>query len=487
MGQIAAVLGAAPPLREAALDITDLAYDSRKVVPGALFFCVRGRSHDGHAWAGDAVKAGAAAIVCERLLDVAAPQLVVPDSRAAMNRLASPFFDDPSSQLQVVGITGTNGKTTIAFMLEAIFRGAGDEAGLIGTVQTRIAGKVFPAGRTTPEAIDLQRTLRQMVDAGVNRCAVEVTSIGLEEGRTEGIDFDVAVFTNLTHDHLDHHGTMDRYYLAKRKLFVEAKPSHSVLNIDDPYGRRLRAELQGEVLTYGFDASADLRATDLRISRDGSHFRATGRGFDEDVFVRLPGGFNVSNSLAAIGAATLLGVPPASCLAGLAALEAVPGRFERVDEGQDFLVLVDYAHTPDSLANVLTAARRLSDGRVIAVFGCGGARDRAKRPVMGEVAGTHADIVIATSDNPRNEDPGDILAEVEAGLRKTAPSEGYSIVPDRAEAIEAAVGRARSGDVVVIAGKGHETGQEFADRVIPFDDRLVAAAALRRTVARGLE
>jgi UDP-N-acetylmuramoyl-L-alanyl-D-glutamate--2,6-diaminopimelate ligase len=490
------LLGVSTPSGSSTVSIADLAYDSRRASPGCLFFCIRGAYQDGHRWARQAIHAGAAALVTEQPLHFGVPELVVPDSRAAMNRLASPFFREPSLEVDVVGITGTNGKTTIAFLLESIFRANGEKAGLVGTVETRVAGEVLPAARTTPEAIDLQRILRRMADSGVSRCALEVTSIGIERGRTEGLHFSGAVFTNLTHDHLDHHGTMERYYLAKKRLF-ETPPGGrrspigwgSVINLDDPYGRRLITELMGQwgegdseaprLLTYGLDSPADLLATNVAMGRDGSTFRASGPGFDVEVLVRLPGAFNVYNSLAAIGAAYLAGISVEVAAEGIAGLPYVPGRFEPVDEGQDFAVLVDYAHTPDSLANVLSAARQLTEGRVIAVFGCGGDRDRAKRPVMGEVASTYADLVVATSDNPRSESPSAILAEIEQGLKKASPPDGYSIVPDRAEAIGIAVRKAGKGDVVVIAGKGHEKGQEFADRVMPFDDRLVAAEALR--------
>jgi UDP-N-acetylmuramoyl-L-alanyl-D-glutamate--2,6-diaminopimelate ligase len=488
VGWVARLLGVSIPQGASSTPISDLAYDSRLVTPGCLFFCIRGGAQDGHDWAVQAVEGGAVALVCERPLGLGVPELVVPDSRAAMNRLASPFFKEPSQEMQVVGITGTNGKTTIAFMLESIFRANGEKAGLVGTVETRVAGQVLAAGRTTPEAIDLQRLLRRMSNEGVSRCALEVTSIGIERGRTEGLHLAVAVFTNLTHDHLDHHGTMERYYLAKKQLFQWPGLGGSVINLDDPYGRRLHSELTGSregsterpaILTYGAGPPASLIATDVVMGRDGSTFRASGMGIDVKVMCRLPGTFNVSNSLAAVGAAHLAGIAPEVAAEGIGALAYVPGRFEPVDEGQDFAVLVDYAHTPDSLGNVLRAARQLTEGKLIVVFGCGGDRDRAKRPVMGEIASKYADLVVATSDNPRKESPAAILADIEAGLKKAPPPDGYSIVVDRAEAIEAAITKARRGDVVVIAGKGHEKGQEFADRVVPFEDRVVAAEALR--------
>jgi len=479
---VASTLGCATPDRAGDIEIADLAYDSRTVQPGSLFFCVPGAREDGHAHAVQAVQAGAAALVVERRLslpDRPVPQLIVESSREAMGVLAAPFFGHPSRTVAVAGVTGTNGKTTTTYMLESIFRATGEEAGLIGTVETRVAGRSEPAARTTPEAVDVQRLLARMAAAGVTRCAMEVTSIGIESGRTAGIAFDVAVFTNLTHDHLDHHGTMDAYYAAKARLFTSPGPRAAVINTDDPYGRRLVGELPYTPLRFAVAAEADVLAADLVLDRRISRFRAVGCGLDLPLTIRIPGLFNVSNALAAAAAAVKMGIAPEAISGGLEALDAVPGRFEPVDEGQDFLVVVDYAHTPDAVANVLAAARELTDGRVIAVFGCGGDRDRAKRPEMGRAAARLADVVFATSDNPRSEEPGAILQEIEQGLAGAPPPEGYRIIADRAEAIAEAIEAARTGDVVVIAGKGHETGQDVGGTVLPFDDRLVAADILR--------
>ena len=478
---VARVLDTPAPDQAGEIEITDLAYDSRSVRPGSLFFCVRGLKQDGHRHAPAAVQAGAEALVVEEPVALPGrqvPQLRVPDSRAAMGVLAAPFFGDPSRTVAVAGVTGTNGKTTTTYLLESIFRQESGKSGLIGTVETRVAGHSEPAARTTPEAVDVQRLLRRMADAGVTRCAMEVTSIGIESGRTAGIAFEVAVFTNLTHDHLDHHGTMERYYLAKARLFTDPQPRAAAINTDDPYGRRLAAELPYAPLRFAIGAEADVTATELEVEPRGSRFRAVGCGLDLPVRVPIPGLFNVSNALAAISAAVKMGVPEGAIAAGIESLSSVPGRFEPVDEGQDFLVVVDYAHTPDALASVLAAARELTGGRVLAVFGCGGDRDRAKRPGMGEAAGRLADVVYATSDNPRSEDPAAILKEIELGLAKTSPPEGYRIIVDRAEAIREAIASARTGDVVVIAGKGHETGQDVGGVVHPFDDRLVAAGIL---------
>jgi UDP-N-acetylmuramoyl-L-alanyl-D-glutamate--2,6-diaminopimelate ligase len=477
LGSVARTLGIPAP-GDARTEITDLSYDSRTVVPGALFFCVKGQKQDGHEHAGRAVEAGAGALVVEHEVPLdgrQVPQLVVGNSRAAMGKLAAPFFGDPSRTVAVAGVTGTNGKTTTTYLLESIFRSAGDPAGLIGTVETRVAGRATPAARTTPEAVDIQRLLRQMADAGSRMCALEVTSIGIESGRTEGINFDVAVFTNLTHDHLDHHGTMEQYYAAKARLFTSPAPRAAVINADDPYGRRLIGEVPYTPLRFGVDEEADVTAVDVAADSRGSTFRAVGCGLDLRLNMRLPGLFNVSNALAAASAAVKMGISPEAIAAGIAGLASVPGRFEPVDEGQGFLVVVDYAHTPDALANVLRAARELTEGRVLAVFGCGGDRDRSKRPEMGRAAVRLADVAYATSDNPRSEDPVEILNQVEAGM---AGGE-YRVIVDREQAIAGALAAAAPGDVVVIAGKGHETGQDAGGTVLPFDDRLVAARVLR--------
>jgi UDP-N-acetylmuramoyl-L-alanyl-D-glutamate--2,6-diaminopimelate ligase len=364
-------------------------------------------------------------------------------------------------------------------MLESIFRADGEGSGMIGTVESRVAGRSVPAGRTTPEAVDIQRLLREMVDEGVKKCVLEVTSIGIDSGRIQGIGFDVAVFTNLTHDHLDHHRTMERYYTSKVKLFTDPAPGAAVINRDDPYGQRLLGQVAVPATTYGLFDDADLRAENVKLGPRGSSFVAVGQGLRQPVNLALSGRFNVSNALAAIAAAGAMGIGSEVAAAGIESLSHVPGRFEPVREGQDFMVFVDYAHTPDGLDNVLRAANDLGGSRLIAVFGCGGDRDKAKRPLMGRAAGRHADVVFVTSDNPRTEDPQRIIAEIEEGLKAEPPPGGYELIEDREQAIRAALGAARTNDVVVIAGKGHETGQERDGRITPFDDRIVAARALR--------
>jgi UDP-N-acetylmuramoyl-L-alanyl-D-glutamate--2,6-diaminopimelate ligase len=461
------------------VEIAALAYRSSSVTPGTLFFCVRGFTSDGHDFAADAVDRGAAALVCERPLGLGVPEVIVPDARAAMPAVAARFFGDPAKELRVVGITGTNGKTTTAFLVRALLEAAGVQTGLLGTVKSIVGGREEPVERTTPEAIDLQATFHRMLDAGDRACAIEVSSHALELGRAEGIEFACRVFTNLTQDHLDFHETMERYYLAKRRLFEEPGPP-SVVNLDDEYGRRLAREIEQPV-TYAIDHDADYRARDVRFDPAGSSFVCETPDGELAIETRLPGLFNVQNSLAAIAAARALGVGPEPIGRGLAEADRVPGRFEPVDEGQQFTVLVDYAHTPEALENVLRAAREITSGRLHVVFGAGGDRDRAKRPLMGAAASELADRVIVTSDNPRSEDPDAIVDEVLTGTSGDVERE-----VDRRRAIALAVESARPGDVVVIAGKGHEQGQEFeGGRKEPFDDVTVAREALRTALGVG--
>jgi len=483
--QIAEILGS--PLRGpgAQTEISHLSYDSRECRPGDLFFAVRGAHEDGHKFAADAVAAGACGLVVEKDLGLGAPQIIVDNAFAAMNSLAAPFNGNPSRQMDVVGITGTNGKTTVAFMLESIFSQTGEKAGLMGTIQTRFAGRILPGIRTTPESVDLQSMLKAMLEAGVTRCALEVTSIGLDRHRVQGTNFKVAVFTNLTVDHLDYHQTMERYYEAKKALFGSRYSEGAVINADDPYGARLIAETSLPTTSFGIDSPAELVAREIEYGPSGSCFKLFGSAMEGGIPVKLstPGAFSISNALAAAGAATRLGIDPQAISEGLSRMQGVPGRFERVDEGQDFVVVVDYAHTPDSLHRVLGAAREVANGHDVAVvFGCGGDRDRGKRPLMGRVACEDADLVVATSDNPRSEDPGKILSDVRVGMEGTTPKLGFSVVVDRTDAIRTALSKAAPGDVVVIAGKGHEVGQEIAGKTIPFDDREVAASALRSLV-----
>lgn len=470
----------------AAVEVANLAYDSRDVAPGTLFFCVPGFTADGHDFAPAAAARGAAALVVERPLEPASvggiPQVVVADARAAMAPAADAFYGFPTRELTVAAVTGTNGKTTTAFLLYAILAAAGRRPGLIGTVEWRLGGERRSAARTTPEAIDLQAAFREMLDAGDRSCALEVSSHAAVLHRLDCVRYGALVFTNLTPEHLDFHGTMEEYYAAKRSLFVTPDPEGrlppAAVNVDDPYGRRLAAELRalgGPLATYAIESDADVRAERLELTPEGARFTAAGL----PVRTRLRGRFNVENVLAAITAARLLGLPDEAILRGVAHV-VVPGRLEPVEEGQPFTVLVDYAHTPDALARVLEAARELARRRVICVFGCGGERDRAKRPLMGETVQRLADVAIVTSDNPRGEDPLAIIDEILAGAGR---GPGLVVEPDRRWAIRLAVGLAEEGDVVVIAGKGHERGQTFADRTLPFSDVEEARDALRRLAA----
>jgi UDP-N-acetylmuramoyl-L-alanyl-D-glutamate--2,6-diaminopimelate ligase len=473
--RVIAALAPTDVVQRAPVEISDLAYDTRAVGPGALFFCVPGERHDGHAFAREATERGAGALVVERVLELDVPQLVVPDARGAMARAAVVFFDDPTRMLEVAGVTGTNGKTTTTFLLHSILAAGGRRPGLLGTIESRIGGERRPAIRTTPEAIDLQRAFREMLDAGDRSCALEATSHGSELGRLDGVRFSALAFTNLGQDHLDFHGTFERYFDAKRRLFVEGERPPAAVNIGDDYGRRLAEELRAlrhePLLTFGMTGDADIRPEQLELDGKGARLRAGGL----ELRTKLHGRFNVENVLAAVAVSRLLGVENDAIAAGVETLAGVPGRFEAVEVGQPFAVVVDYSHKPDALENVLRTAREFARGRVICVFGCGGDRDRAKRPLMGRIASELADVAIVTSDNPRSEDPDAIIAEVVAGA---GPS--LEVEPDRTAAIGRALALAHEGDVVVIAGKGHEQGQEFAGRTIPFDDREVAREAIRR-------
>ena len=509
---IPAELGASGVTGEAAaVEIDGLAYDSRRVQPGTLFFCVPGEHSDGHDHAAQAVAAGAAALVVERPLGLGVPEVLVPSARAAEGPVAARFYGDPSATLEVVGVTGTNGKTTTAYLVRALLEAGGRRCGLLGTVTSVVGGEERPVSRTTPEAIDLQAALRAMLDGGERACAMEVSSHALELGRADGVRFAAGVFTNLTQDHLDFHGTMEEYFQAKRRMFVPTPPGVSVVNVDDPYGRRLAAELP-EAVTFAVEGAgeafvptrtldghsppedvasrATYRATGVRCDFHGCRFTLHTPEGRREVTLPLPGRFNAANALGALTVVHSLGVDLDTLVTALERGVSIPGRFEPVDEGQEFAVLVDYAHTPDSLENVLRAAHEVAEGRVICVFGAGGDRDRGKRPLMGEVAARLADVAIVTSDNPRSEDPEAIVAEIVAGVerRGSPPAHAAGMPPvqtlvDRRAAIDRAIVAAQPGDVVVIAGKGHEQGQEFAGGVkVPFDDVKIAREALR---ARG--
>lgn len=476
--------------------VSSLVYRADEAQPGSLFFCVPGFVHDGHDYAPLAVSRGAVAVCGERHLSLPVTQITVPHVREVMGPIAAVFYERPSLKLLTVGITGTNGKTTSAFLAASLLDHAGLRAGLMGTVERRIGGKVLPAERTTPEAVDIQRDLALMSAAGDKAAVMEVSSHALELDRVRGVDFRVVAFTNLSQDHLDFHQTLDRYFAAKSRLFLNpefAGEALAVINVDDPFGRRLAEAYPPErTLTFSIlsctpGTAADLEMSEYHMTAEGTcgtlilraraAERLTGspREIRASIATSLPGIFNVSNVLTALGIGVALGLDLEGMLEAVRMFRGVPGRMEAVKAGQDFTVLVDYAHTPDSVRNVLRTAREITEGRLIAVLGCGGDRDKKKRPLMGREAECTADLVVVTSDNPRGEDPLAIIADILAGLERP---EQAVVEPDRRLAIKIALREARAGDVVMILGKGHETSQEFADRVVPFDDRQVARELL---------
>jgi len=469
--------------------VSGLAYNSRAVKPGDLFCCVPGLSADGHDFAGEAVDRGAVALLVERRLDLPVPQVQVDSVRAALGPLATSFYGHPSDKLQIVGVTGTNGKTTTTFLVRELLEQVGIPCGLLGTVKRVIGTEERPAGRTTPEAPDLNADLAEIVAAGQRACAMEVSSHALALQRTDGLSFAAAVFTNLTQDHLDFHRTMEAYFQAKRRLFLYP-PKKAVVNVADPWGRRLAGELDRPI-TFALEgegaAGADLFASSINCLPDRTTFKLSHPGGEAEVELALPGRFNVANALAALAVLLALGLDLEAALPRLAQPIAVPGRMEQVPTGLPFQIVVDYAHTPDSLQRVLAALRELlrqrGGGRLICLFGAGGDRDRAKRPLMGEAAAKLADVVVVTSDNPRSEPPEQIIAEVVAGM--AGDGGATEVVVDRRAAIARAIELAGEGDIVLIAGKGHEQGQEFAGgRVVPFDDRRVARFAAARRLGR---
>ncbi|MBI5774331.1 MAG: UDP-N-acetylmuramoyl-L-alanyl-D-glutamate--2,6-diaminopimelate ligase [Verrucomicrobia bacterium] len=465
-------------------EVAGITYDSRRVTPGMIFVAIPGLNTDGHAHIPAAIDRGAAAIICEQngFSSTRATKIKVADSRDALAHAAAAFYDHPSTKLKVIGVTGTNGKTTVAFMVKQMLEAAGVKTGLLGTVRYEIGERVIPAHRTTPEALDLQQMMAQMLRADCQACVMEVSSHALEQKRVEGVAFDVGIFTNLTQDHLDYHGTMESYFLAKQKLFTAlqqgSKPGASVINIDDAFGERLARETSASVqLNYGFGPSATLRATDIELGHSETKFNVeTAAG---KIAVRLPliGRHNIYNALAALGAGLALKIETATLQKALAAMQPVPGRLEAIALGQPFGVFVDYAHTDDALQNVLATLREITPGRVLLTFGCGGSRDAGKRSKMGKVAAELADFTIITSDNPRKESPEKIASQVEEGFRSVR-GDGYRVELDRRRAIDEIVREAKPGDMVLIAGKGHETYQEFEDTVVPFDDRVHAAEAV---------
>ncbi|MEC0090176.1 UDP-N-acetylmuramoyl-L-alanyl-D-glutamate--2,6-diaminopimelate ligase [Paenibacillus macquariensis] len=469
--------------------VSGIQTDSRKVTEGDLFICLPGHTVDGHIYAQQAMEKGAAALVVDHQLDIDLPQIIVKDCRYAMAVLADAFFGSPSKQMKVIGITGTNGKTTTAYLIEKIMNDHNVKTGLIGTIQMRYGGRTFPMSGTTPEALELQRSLHDMAASGTRCCVMEVSSHALEQGRVKGTDFRTAIFTNLTQDHLDYHNTMDEYRAAKGLFFsrmgnafqnIQDKRKYAVLNADDPASTYFRNITSAEVVTYGLEEGVDVRATGIVISAQGTDFHVDSFNGSTDIKLKMVGKFNVYNALGAITATLLEGVPLHEIKRSLESLSGVDGRVESVEAGQPFAVIVDYAHTPDGLENVLKTVNEFAVGRVLTVFGCGGDRDKTKRPIMGKIAAKYSDVVFVTSDNPRTEDPESILKDIEQGLiDDQVPQENYLLIEDRRVAIQKAIDMASPEDVVLIAGKGHETYQLIGQTTHDFDDRIVAKEAIR--------
>jgi UDP-N-acetylmuramoyl-L-alanyl-D-glutamate--2,6-diaminopimelate ligase len=488
LSELVGILGEKAGATTSEVEVAGIKNDSRLVKPGDLFVAVRGLESDGHKYIPDALRKGATALVSEDFVEAGVPCVVVKDTRKALPLLAAAFYAHPSKDLRMIGVTGTKGKTTTTSLIRTVLVRSGRRVGLVGTINAIVCDEERPARLTTPESIDLQSLLRQMADCGTSHAVMEASSHALSLHRVDSCEFDIGVFTNLTHEHLDYHLTMDNYRAAKAVLFEglgraywgapKSGPKAGVINMDDPSGQYMRDACRVPVLTYGINSEADVRAHDISFPGGRCSFTATTPLGRVSMRLLLAGRINVYNSLAAMAVACIEGGPLEMQKEALETRPGPPGRFERVDVGQKFTVVVDYAHSPDSLENTLGVARDLTSGRVIVVFGCGGDRDRTKRPVMGRIAGRLSDLAIITSDNPRSEDPEAIIDEVEAGIRDVPPPLGYQRECDRETAIRTAIWAASPGDVVLIAGKGHEDYQIFRDRTIHFDDREVARKLL---------
>jgi UDP-N-acetylmuramoyl-L-alanyl-D-glutamate--2,6-diaminopimelate ligase len=466
------------------LQFSKVCYDSRQVEQGSLFVCIPGLKSDGHDFAAQAVSRGAVALIVERFLDLPISQVKVKDARQTLGVVAAALYNQPAQLLRMCGVTGTNGKTTVTHLIEHIMAYVGKRPGIIGTLGARIGETEFPGSRTTPEASDLQQLLGEMVRCGCDYAVMEVSSHALDLHRVAGCEYDVAVFTNLTQDHLDYHNTMEEYLAAKAKLFatlgkgsIKVGKKFAVINGDDPAAEKLLSVTSVNAVTYGLTSNANYQARELQNRVSGVEFDVVYPGGVEHLKLKTPGRFTMYNALAAFAVGVEEGLDPTQVAAALAELNGVPGRFELVNEGQPFNVVVDYAHTPDGLENVLKTAREFVAGRIITVFGCGGDRDRTKRPLMGALSAKYSELSIITSDNPRSEQPGQIIAEIERGFAGLASE--YLTEPDRRTAIQLACSKAEPGDIVLIAGKGHEDYQLVNDQVLPFDDRLVARECLR--------
>lgn len=462
--------------------IHSIEMDSRKVTQGSLFICMQGFTVDGHDFAKEAVQNGAVALIVERPVNVDVPTIQVKDSQRAMAILADVFYQSPTNKLHLIGITGTNGKTTTTYLIDKIFEDAGRKTGRIGTINTKINGVEHEVANTTPESLALQKMFYEMVLGGTGTAIMEVSSHALHLGRVRGCDFDIALFTNLSQDHLDYHETMDAYKQAKGILFSQLgntysknRKKYAILNHDDPASAYYRTITAAEVITYGIEKDANISAQQITLSSSGTSFMLCTPFGNEKITMKLMGMFSVYNALAACAACLVSGLSLAEIKSSLEQVEGVPGRFELIDEGQDFTVLVDYAHTPDSLLNVLKTIKEFANKKVFVVVGCGGDRDKLKRPLMGKISVQHADEAIFTSDNPRSEDPNDIIRDMTRHLQGN-----FKTIVDRKAAIEYAIEQAEPGDVILIAGKGHETEQIIGKQIYPFDDRAVAREAIKR-------
>jgi len=465
------------------VDISGIAYDSRRVKPGCLFICISGFKTDGHLYIEQAVKNGAAAVLTEREIDFPKDLTIIKtaDSRQALSVAAANFYGRPTHDLRVIGVTGTNGKTTTTHLIRAILQEAGLKTSIMGTLYAQVDNKTVDFGRTTPEALEIEGFMRTGLDSGARYAVMEVSSHALALYRVSEIDFNVAVFTNLTQDHLDYHDSMENYMAAKQRLFAMIPPQEgnlAVVNADDGYARDFIRAAKTPIITYAINYESDVKAINVKNSLKGSSFTVCYQDRTFNIKMKLIGLFSVYNALAAVAVALAEGVSPDIIKKALQKVEGVPGRFEQVDAGQDFTMVVDYAHTPDGLENILRTGRELTESRLITVFGCGGDRDRGKRPLMGEVAASYSDFCVVTSDNPRSEDPEAIIDDIVPGLDKVKDSR-YAIISDRREAIRHAIYLARKGDLIIIAGKGHETYQLIKDKMLDFDDKKVAIEILK--------
>lgn len=460
------------------IGIEDLYYDSREVTPNSLFFCIKGLTVDGHDFAPQAVAKGAKVLVLERDVDVDGDitKVFVPNSKTAMAYMAKNFYRNPTKDINFIGVTGTNGKTTVTYLVKSILEKAGQKVGLIGTISNMIGDRKMPSKFTTPESLELQKLLREMADENVDSVVMEVSSHSLALGRVEGCEYDIGVFTNLSQDHLDFHANMEEYRDAKAKLFTQSKLA--IINEDDKNGRWIKKRVPTKVFTYGIYKDADIYARELEITDRGVAFHLHTPSGSIPINLAIPGIFSIYNGLAAASICYNLGISLEIIAQGLQEVKGVDGRFELLDTGTDYSVILDYAHTPDGLENILTTAKEFAKGRIITLFGCGGDRDHGKRPIMGEIAGKYSDLCIITSDNPRSEDPMDIINDIVPGIEKTGCD--YTIIENRREAIEYALAQAQKDDIVILAGKGHETYQILKDKTIPFDEKQIVAEILGR-------